>query len=207
MQKVLKRFVLKRFRRPMTVLGCLLLLSIVPMIVVAVWPMGVEQKALLKNYLSLPFFLFVSLFLALGTGNFLAVMLHGCREGRIQRLFYCLVGSLMALVALFMVYTYVITPLRDLPYVGAPATARLENVTFQWDQVGDTPSANLMGVGEDGQAQTFSIGYALYQDGIAFEEQVTASAPEDQLVANVCYLPYSHTLLQMDCWVEASHGD
>ncbi len=181
------------------------LVSIIPMAVPLFLKVDDASKEVLGNYFSIPFWCSVSLVMVLAAVNILCVAIRSAKFGdwKLKFLFPLFSMGLVAAGA-FTIYTCVVNPLRDIPYLNDPNIIRLENVQFYYSNIGDSPTIQLDGRDQEGLRDTFDIDYKIYEQGQALYEQAYEMPGNNLIAADIEYLPYSKTILRMDIRIEES---
>lgn len=170
--------------------GMAVLIALLPMLLFSLLPVESTQRFLLRHYLAIPFFLLLSLFfilLALYIGKQIA-MNSRCRLS--SRLLASFLALGLIFFGLWGANAKVLSPLRDIPYLSAPSTIQLQNVTFIYSST--EPGVTLLqGQTEQGDFLSFSIDSGIYARG----EAILHSNAATSLSAEIAYLPYSETVV------------
>lgn len=102
----------------------------------------------------------------------------------------------LVVFGIFIFWTSIVNPLRDIPYISDPAVVSLSQVSFEQDNWSDSTSITLSGMTDMGDEVSFSIDQQTYQQGMALEY----SEDQGQIRAEVAYLPYSGNVMSVEMW-------
>lgn len=195
----------RKVERTVEALGILCLASLLPMGILLLLHTSDGQKAVLENYVSMPFWLSVALLCLLCAACFAA----GAWKGKDwQDKLLCSAGALaLAAIGLLTIAGRVVDPLSDLPYLQAPSQIQLEDVRFSYSNLGDTPTVQLEGLDEQGKRESFSISRGVYAQGEALYEQAGAGNGTHTITAQIAYLPHSETVVHVDLQLAGSAED
>lgn len=170
-------------------------ISILPMLVLFLWRMGRMQKEVLSNYFSIPFFAVCSVAILVLAGVLLYIWRKQEGEFGILSL---VVPVGIAVTGICLLYLKVITPLQDLPYLQKPSEVHLENVTFNYNDMGDSPTIQVAGENAQGKQQYFIIDEDTYEEGEEIYQKTSQLPGKHTVVADVEYLPHSGAVVGMD---------
>lgn len=187
---------MRKLQKILEINGILILISVIPVAVSSIIQTDNAHREIISNYVSMPFWFFVSLMLILLSVCILYYVIKKSRE--IRSWIFVLPAAVLLLLGVFGVYSEVLGPLGDIPYLDDPPVVRLEDVRFYYNNTGDFPEIQLEGEKEDGKKERFSISYATYEQGQKLHEQ----ADENSVAVDVEYLPCSKTVLNTTMWVE-----
>lgn len=171
---------------------------------ICVLPMGIplflspNRRTLLNSYCSVPFWLAASIVIGAAGVGILFFAFKGNIDGRIGRLGLVLGALCLAALCVFSLFTKVVNPLRDIPYLNNPVSARLENVHFYYNNIGDSPAIELEGEDSSGVRMVFDIDKDTYENGKALYMQAENMSQEHMVTADIEYLPYSKVITQVD---------
>lgn len=172
--------------------------SIIPMFVLSLMRTGSIQRAVLSNYFSIPFFAVCSAGILILAGILLYIWHKAGQENGSFGIFSLLVPAGIALTGICLIYLKVITPLQDLPYLDQPSETHLENVTFAYNNMGDSPTIQISGEDAQGEEVYFSIDKETYEEGEALYQETSRLPGNHMVVADVSYLPHSGTVVGVD---------
>ena len=119
----------------------------------------------------------------------------GGRNGIVKN--YCSIPFWIC-ISVFVLYVQVVNPLRDIPYLNSPHTVSLADVNFYYSNISDSPTIEISGIDAGGREETFSISRKEFKEGETLLQQAAKSGGAQAVTADITYLPYSETVLDMD---------
>lgn len=185
----------EKLQKRITAAGIFFLICVLPMSIPLF--LSPDRRTLLNSYCSVPFWLAASIVIGAAGVGILLFAFKGNIDGRIGRLGLILGALCLAALCIFSLFTKVINPLRDIPYLSNPISTRLENVHFYYNNIGDSPSIELEGEDPSGVRMVFDIDRDTYEDGEALYMQAE-EPPQEMITAEVEYLPYSKVITQLN---------
>ena len=189
-----------KLHRRITAAGTFLLICILPMCIPIFFSRDSRRHVLLESFCSIPFWLAASVVIgAAGIG--ICFFACKCRiDTWIGRASLSIGAVCLAALCIFSLFTKVIDPLRDIPYLNSSASARLENVRFYYNNIGDSPDMGMEGISPSGEKMVFAVSKDTYKEGEGLCLQ--ADKMQQMVTAEVEYLPYSGIVTRLDIQVE-----
>ncbi|HIW50895.1 MAG TPA: hypothetical protein IAA10_08085 [Candidatus Blautia intestinavium] len=178
--------------------GVLALVFILPMTFSAVIGSSDGRNGIVENYCSIPFWICISVFVICTAVTLLYLSLREKHSGWQQKLAFPVIAAVLAGIAVFVLYVQVVNPLRDIPYLNSPHTVSLADVSFYYSNISDSPTIEISGTDADGREETFSISRKEFKEGETLLHQAAKSGGAQAVTADITYLPYSETVLDMD---------
>lgn len=178
--------------------GVLALVFILPMTFSAVIGSSDGKNGIVENYCSIPFWICISVFVICTAVTLLYLSLREKHSGWQQKLAFPVIAAVLAGIAVFVLYVQVVNPLRDIPYLNSPHTVSLADVNFYYSNISDSPTIEISGTDADGREETFSISRKEFKEGETLLHQAAKSGGAQAVTADITYLPYSETVLDMD---------
>ena len=178
--------------------GVLALVFILPMTFSAVLGSSDGRNGIVENYCSIPFWICISVFVICTAVTLLYLSLREKHSGWQQKLAFPVIAAVLAGIAVFVLYVQVVNPLRDIPYLNSPHTVSLADVSFYYSNISDSPTIEISGTDADGREETFSISRKEFKEGETLLHQAAKSGGAQAVTADITYLPYSETVLDMD---------
>ena len=178
--------------------GVLALVFILPMTFSAVLVRSDGRNEIVENYCSIPFWICISVFVICTAVTLLYLSLREKHSGWQQKLAFPVIAAVLAGIAVFVLYVQVVNPLRDIPYLNSPHTVSLADVSFYYSNISDSPTIEISGTDADGREETFSISRKEFKEGETLLHQAAKSGGAQAVTADITYLPYSETVLDMD---------
>ncbi len=178
--------------------GVLALVFILPMTFSAVIGSSDGRNGIVENYCSIPFWICISVFVICTAVTLLYLSLREKHSGWQQKLAFPVIAAVLAGIAVFVLYVQVVNPLRDIPYLNSPHTVSLADVSFYYSNISDSPTIEISGTDADGREETFSISRKEFKEGKTLLHQAAKSGGAQAVTADITYLPYSETVLDMD---------
>lgn len=178
--------------------GILALVFILPMTFSAVIGSSDGRNGIVENYCSIPFWICISVFVICTAVTLLYLSLREKHSGWQQKLAFPVIAAVLAGIAVFVLYVQVVNPLRDIPYLNSPHTVSLADVNFYYSNISDSPTIEISGTDADGREETFSISRKEFKEGETLLHQAAKSGGAQAVTADITYLPYSETVLDMD---------
>lgn len=178
--------------------GVLALVFILPMTFSAVIGSSDGRNGIVENYCSIPFWICISVFVICTAVTLLYLSLREKHSGWQQKLAFPVIAAVLAGIAVFVLYVQVVNPLRDIPYLNSPHTVSLADVNFYYSNISDSPTIEISGTDADGREETFSISRKEFKEGETLLHQAAKSGGAQAVTADITYLPYSETVLDMD---------
>lgn len=178
--------------------GVLALVFILPMAFSAVVGKADGRNGIVKNYCSIPFWICISVFVICTAVTLLYLSLKEKHGGWQQKLAFPVIAAVLAGLSVFVLYVQVVNPLRDIPYLNSPHTVSLADVNFYYSNISDSPTIEISGTDTDGRKETFAISREEFEEGEALLHQAAKSGGAQAVTADITYLPYSETVLDID---------
>ena len=178
--------------------GVLALVFILPMAFSAVIGSSDDRNGIVENYCSIPFWICISVFVICTAVTLLYLSLREKHSGWQQKLAFPVIAAVLAGIAVFVLYVQVVNPLRDIPYLNSPHTVSLADVSFYYSNISDSPTIEISGIDAGGREETFSISRKEFKEGETLLHQAAKSGGAQAVTADITYLPYSETVLDMD---------
>ena len=178
--------------------GVLALVFILPMTFSAVIGSSDGRNGIVENYCSIPFWICISVFVICTAVTLLYLSLKEKHGGWQQKLAFPVIAAVLAGISVFVLYVQVVNPLRDIPYLNSPHTVSLADVSFYYSNISDSPTIEISGTDADGREETFSISRKEFKEGETLLHQAAKSGGAQAVTADITYLPYSETVLDMD---------
>lgn len=178
--------------------GVLALVFILPMAFSAVVGKADGRNGIVENYCSIPFWICISVFVICTAVTLLYLSLKEKHGGWQQKLAFPVIAAVLAGLSVFVLYVQVVNPLRDIPYLNSPHTVSLADVNFYYSNISDSPTIEISGTDTDGRKETFAISREEFEEGEALLHQAAKSGGAQAVTADITYLPYSETVLDMD---------
>lgn len=152
----------------------------------------------MENYCSIPFWICISVFVICTAVTLLYLSLREKHSGWQQKLAFPVIAAVLAGISVFVLYVQVVNPLRDIPYLNSPHTVSLADINFYYSNISDSPTIEISGSDADGREETFSISRKEFKEGEKLLHQAAKSGGAQAVTADITYLPYSETVLDMD---------
>lgn len=181
--------------------GVLALVFILPMALSAVISKTAGGNGITENYCSLPFWICISFFIICTAVTLLYLSLKERHGGWQQKLAFPVITAVLAGISVFVLYVQVVNPLRDIPYLNSPDTVLLNDVSFYYNNISDSPTIQISGMDADGRRKTFSISREEFKEGKELLMQTQNLDGSQALTAAITYLPYSEMILDIDMTV------
>lgn len=178
--------------------GVLALVFILPMAFSAVIGSSDDRNGIVENYCSIPFWICISVFVICTAVTLLYLSLREKHSGWKQKLAFPVIAAVLAGIAVFVLYVQVVNPLRDIPYLNSPHTVSLADVSFYYSNISDSPTIEISGIDAGGREEIFSISRKEFKEGETLLHQAAKSGGAQAVTADITYLPYSETVLDMD---------
>ena len=178
--------------------GVLALVFILPMAFSAVIGSSDGRNGIMENYCSIPFWICISVFVICTAVTLLYLSLKEKHGGWQQKLAFPVIAAVLAGLSVFVLYMQVVNPLRDIPYLNSPHTVSLADVSFYYSNISDSPTIEISGTDAGGRKETFAISREEFEEGERFLDQAAKSGGAQAVTADITYLPYSETVLDMD---------
>ena len=178
--------------------GVLALVFILPMAFSAVIGSSDGRNGIMENYCSIPFWICISVFVICTAVTLLYLSLKEKHGGWQQKLAFPVIAAVLAGLSVFVLYVQVVNPLRDIPYLNSPHTVSLADVSFYYSNISDSPTIEISGTDAGGRKETFAISREEFEEGEALLHQAAKSGGAQAVTADITYLPYSETVLDMD---------
>lgn len=178
--------------------GVLALVFILPMAFSAVIGSSDGRNGIMENYCSIPFWICISVFVICTAVTLLYLSLKEKHGGWQQKLAFPVIAAVLAGLSVFVLYVQVVNPLRDIPYLNSPHTVSLADVNFYYSNISDSPTIEISGTDTDGRKETFAISREEFEEGEALLHQAAKSGGAQAVTADITYLPYSETVLDID---------
>lgn len=178
--------------------GVLALVFILPMAFSAVIGSFDGRNGIMENYCSIPFWICISVFVICTAVTLLYLSLKEKHGGWQQKLAFPVIAAVLAGLSVFVLYVQVVNPLRDIPYLNSPHTVSLADVNFYYSNISDSPTIEISGTDTDGRKETFAISREEFEEGEALLHQAAKSGGAQAVTADITYLPYSETVLDID---------
>ena len=178
--------------------GVLALVFILPMAFSAVVGKAHGRNGIVENYCSIPFWICISVFVICSAVTLLYLSLKEKHGGWQQKLAFPVIAAVLAGLSVFVLYVQVVNPLRDIPYLNSPHTVSLADVNFYYSNISDSPTIEISGTDTDGRKETFAISREEFEEGEALLHQAAKSGGAQAVTADITYLPYSETVLDID---------
>lgn len=178
--------------------GVLALVFILPMAFSAVTGISGGRNGIVKNYCSIPFWICISVFVICTAVTLLYLSLKEKHGGWQQKLAFPVIAAVLAGISVFVLYVQVVNPLRDIPYLNSPHTVSLADVSFYYSNISDSPTIEISGTEANGRKETFAISREEFEEGETLLHQTSKSGGVQAVTADITYLPYSETVLDMD---------
>ena len=178
--------------------GVLALVFILPMAFSAVVGTAAGRNGIVENYCSIPFWICISVFVICTAVTLLYLSLKEKHGGWQQKLAFPVIAAVLAGLSVFVLYVQVVNPLRDIPYLNSPHTVSLADVNFYYSNISDSPTIEISGTDTDGRKETFAISREEFEEGEALLHQAAKSGGAQAVTADITYLPYSETVLDID---------
>ncbi len=178
--------------------GVLALVFILPMAFSAVIGSSDGRNGIVENYCSIPFWICISVFVICTAVTLLYLSLREKHSGWQQKLAFPVIAAVLAGISVFVLYVQVVNPLRDIPYLNSPHTVSLADINFYYSNISDSPTIEISGSDADGREETFSISRKEFKEGEKLLHQAAKSGGAQAVTADITYLPYSETVLDMD---------
>ena len=178
--------------------GVLALVFILPMAFSAVISSSDGRNGIVENYCSIPFWICISIFVICTAVTLLYLSLREKHSGWQQKLAFPVIAAVLAGIAVFVLYVQVVNPLRDIPYLNSPHTVSLADVSFYYSNISDSPTIEISGIDAGGREETFSISRKEFKEGETLLHQAAKSGGAQAVTADITYLPYSETVLDID---------
>ncbi len=178
--------------------GVLALVFILPMAFSAVIGSSDGRNGIVENYCSIPFWICISVFVICTAVTLLYLSLREKHSGWQQKLAFPVIAAVLAGISVFVLYVQVFNPLRDIPYLNSPHTVSLADINFYYSNISDSPTIEISGSDADGREETFSISRKEFKEGEKLLHQAAKSGGAQAVTADITYLPYSETVLDMD---------
>ena len=178
--------------------GVLALVFILPMAFSAVVGKADGSNGIVENYCSIPFWICISVFVICTAVTLLYLSLKEKHGGWQQKLAFPVIAAVLAGLSVFVLYVQVVNPLRDIPYLNSPHTVSLADVNFYYSNISDSPTIEISGTDTDGRKETFAISREEFEEGEALLHQAAKSGGAQAVTADITYLPYSETVLDID---------
>ena len=178
--------------------GVLALVFILPMAFSAVIGSSDGRNGIMENYCSIPFWICISVFVICTAVTLLYLSLKEKHGGWQQKLAFPVIAAVLAGLSVFVLYMQVVNPLRDIPYLNSPHTVSLADVNFYYSNISDSPTIEISGTDTDGRKETFAISREEFEEGEALLHQAAKSGGAQAVTADITYLPYSETVLDID---------
>ena len=178
--------------------GVLALVFILPMAFSAVVGKADGRNGIVENYCSIPFWICISVFVICTAVTLLYLSLKEKHGGWQQKLAFPVIAAVLAGLSVFVLYVQVVNPLRDIPYLSSPHTVSLADVSFYYSNISDSPTIEIRGTDACGRKETFAISREEFEEGETLLDQAAKSGGAQTVTADITYLPYSETVLDMD---------
>ena len=178
--------------------GVLALVFILPMTFSAVIGSSDGRNGIVENYCSIPFWICISIFVICTAVTLLYLSLKEKHGGWQQKLAFPVIAAVLAGLSVFVLYVQVVNPLRDIPYLNSPHTVSLADVNFYYSNISDSPTIEISGTDTDGRKETFAISREEFEEGEALLHQAAKFGGAQAVTADITYLPYSETVLDID---------
>ena len=178
--------------------GVLALVFILPMAFSAVIGSSDGRNGIMENYCSIPFWICISVFVICTAVTLLYLSLKEKHGGWQQKLAFPVIAAVLAGLSVFVLYMQVVNPLRDIPYLNSPHTVSLADVNFYYSNISDSPTIEISGTDAGGQKETFAISREEFEEGETLLDQAAKSGGAQTVTADITYLPYSETVLDID---------
>ena len=178
--------------------GVLALVFILPMAFSAVIGSSDGRNGIMENYCSIPFWICISVFVICTAVTLLYLSLKEKHGGWQQKLAFPVIAAVLAGLSVFVLYVQVVNPLRDIPYLNSPHTVSLADVNFYYSNISDSPTIEISGTDTDGRKETFAISREEFEEGEALLHQAAKFGGAQAVTADITYLPYSETVLDID---------
>ena len=178
--------------------GVLALVFILPMAFSAVIGSSDGRNGIMENYCSIPFWICISVFVICTAVTLLYLSLKEKHGGWQQKLAFPVIAAVLAGLSVFVLYMQVVNPLRDIPYLNSPHTVSLADVNFYYSNISDSPTIEISGTDTDGRKETFAISREEFEEGEALLHQAAKFGGAQAVTADITYLPYSETVLDID---------
>lgn len=178
--------------------GVLALVFILPMAFSAVIGSSDGRNGIMENYCSIPFWICISVFVICTAVTLLYLSLKEKHGGWQQKLAFPVIAAVLAGLSVFVLYMQVVNPLRDIPYLSSPHTVSLADVSFYYSNISDSPTIEISGTDAGGRKETFAISREEFEAGETLLDQAAKSGGAQTVTADITYLPYSETVLDMD---------
>ena len=178
--------------------GVLALVFILPMAFSAVIGSSDGRNGIMENYCSIPFWICISVFVICTAVTLLYLSLKEKHGGWQQKLAFPVIAAVLAGLSVFVLYVQVVNPLRDIPYLNSPHTVSLADVNFYYSNISDSPTIEISGTDAGGRKETFAISREEFEEGEALLHQAAKSGGAQAVTADITYLPYSETVLDID---------
>ena len=178
--------------------GVLALVFILPMAFSAIIGSSDGRNGIMENYCSIPFWICISVFVICTAVTLLYLSLKEKHGGWQQKLAFPVIAAVLAGLSVFVLYVQVVNPLRDIPYLNSPHTVSLADVNFYYSNISDSPTIEISGTDTDGRKETFAISREEFEEGEALLHQAAKSGGAQAVNADITYLPYSETVLDID---------
>lgn len=178
--------------------GVLALVFILPMAFSAVIGSSDGRNGIMENYCSIPFWICISVFVICTAVTLLYLSLKEKHGGWQQKLAFPVIAAVLAGLSVFVLYMQVVNPLRDIPYLNSPHTVSLADVSFYYSNISDSPTIEISGTDAGGRKETFAISREEFEAGETLLDQAAKSGGAQTVTADITYLPYSETVLDMD---------
>lgn len=178
----------------LTMGACLLVTaSMLPMAAVFFLRTDSARKAILRSYSSVPFFAVCAACILLTAGVLFYIWLTNQKQYGTSGVLSLVPLAGIAAAGVLLICLKVIPPLQDLPYLNRPEEIHLEQADVVYNNMGDSPTVQIVGTDEDGERKVFSIDADTYKEGEALLEQTDGAVDAD-----IRYLPHSGTVLQVE---------
>ena len=178
--------------------GVLALVFILPMAFSAVIGSSDGRNGIMENYCSIPFWICISVFVICTAVTLLYLSLKEKHGGWQQKLAFPVIAAVLAGLSVFVLYMQVVNPLRDIPYLNSPHTISLADVSFYYSNISDSPTIEIRGTDAGGRKETFAISREEFEEGETLLHQAAKSGDAQAVTADITYLPYSETVLDID---------
>lgn len=161
-----------------------------------------QGGGLWMSYLFIPAALGFAVLMAAGGILFFRQMTERSgKEGAVSKTAVGISAIIAVVLVFFGVYIFwtgIVNPLRDIPYLSEPAVIRLDQVSFECDNWSDSTTITLSGVTDQGRKMDFAIDEGTYDQGMTLEKGENPG----NIQAQVSYLPNSGNVMSVEMWVE-----
>lgn len=193
---------IKKLQKLAMAAGILSLVFIIPMIIPVIAGNNKTQKEILKKYCAIPFWSCISVFIICTA---VCLLYLSVKEGKGDwklGIAFPAVSIILAAIGVFAFYSEIINSLRDFPYLNHPAAVSLKEARFSYNNIGDSPTIQVSGKDSEGNEESFSISRREYEKGQSLYQQTKGTSGHQMVVADVEYLPYSDTVLNLNMRIE-----